>query len=143
MSDLRDVTEINAWKLAHKLTLRVDLFLLSPDFRRYYQHSDRLSDAVRSAPRNIAEGFSSDSRVFAERLRLAKGSQAEVLTHLTEAYDQRLITLDELLIAQRLTRRAINAANGLIRSLEATSGAVPRGKRRSRRPIRSIPRDFD
>jgi four helix bundle protein len=144
MSTYADVTEITAWQLAHKLNLRVDLFLLSPDFRRHYQHADRLSDAVRSATRNIAEGFADDRRAFADRVRLARGSQAEVLHHLIDAYDQRLITIDELEIAERLAKRSIRAANGLIRSLEATSeDAAARGKRRSRRPIRSAPTGWD
>ena len=145
MADLRDVTEITAWQLAHKLNLRVDLFLLSPDFRRHYKHSDRLSDVVRSAPRNIAEGFTSDRNAFADRLRLAKGSQAEVLGHLADAYDERLITFDEWQIAERLTKRAIKAANGLIRSLESTG--EPRAelpaRRRSRPPRRRAPTSLD
>jgi four helix bundle protein len=145
MADLRDVTDIAAWQLAHKLNLRVDLFLLSPEFRRHYKHSDRLSDVVRSAPRNIAEGFSSDPNAFAERLRLAKGSQAEVLGHLADAYDQCLITFDEWQISEALTKRAIRAANGLIRSLESTgeTRAGTRARRRSPPPRRRVPRGSD
>src|SRR5215510_4056022 len=112
-----DVIEIPAWQLAHKLNLRVDLFLLSPDFRRYYRHVDRLNDAARSGPRKIEEGFVKDRRSFACCLRLARSSQAQVLNHLSEACDQRLITVDELQIAQGLARRSMAAANGLIRSL--------------------------
>ena len=145
MAAFRDVTEITAWQLAHKLNLRVDLFLLSPEFRRHYKHSDRLSDVVRSAPRNIAEGFERDRDAFAERLRLAKGSQAEVLGHLADAYDQCLITFDEWQIAERLTKRSIRAANGLIRSLESTgeSPVERRARRRTRPPRRRAPRDLD
>ena len=145
MDAFQDVTEITAWQLAHKLNLRVDLFLLSPEFRRHYKHANRLSDVVRSAPRNIAEGFAGDRSVFAERLRLAKGSQAEVLDHLADAYDQCLITFDEWQISERLTKRAIRAANGLIRSLESTgeAGAEMPAKRRSRPPRRRAPRDLD
>ena len=144
MSIYNDVSEIAAWQLAHKLNLRVDLFLLSPDFRRHYKHADRLSDAVRSAPRHIAEGFSDDRRAFADRVRLARGSQAEVLHHLIDAYDQRLITIDELEIAEHLAKRSIRAANGLIRSLEATSedAAVP-GKGKTPRRIRPGPTGWD
>jgi four helix bundle protein len=136
--DLRDLA---AWQLAHLLNLRVDLFLLSPDFKRHYRRVQQLGDAVRSGPRNIAEGFESDRRVFADRVRLAKGSEAEVLNHLVEAYDQRLITLDELDIVARLTRRAMQAANRLIRQLEAAdrSTATPPATQRSRRLKRSSP----
>jgi len=119
-ADLRDVA---AWHLAHLLNLRVDLFLLSPDFKRHYGPVKRLGDAVRSGPRNIAEGFAHDQRAFADRVRLAKGSEAEVLNHLIAAYDQRLITLDELQITERLTRRAMKAASGLISSAQTTESA--------------------
>lgn len=146
MPSTRDVTETTAWQLAHQLNLRVDLFLLSPDFRRYYKHSDRLSRAVRSGPREIADGFDRDRPVFAERLRRAKGSQLEVVHHLVDAHGQGLITADELDIARRLAQRAIRAATGLIRSLEATAAdrdAAARATRRKRRSIRAAPTNSD
>lgn len=133
MSTPADPRDIAAWQLAHLLNLRVDLFLLSPDFKRHYRRVEQLGDAVRSGPRNIAEGLVSDRRAFADRVRLAKGSEAEVLNHLIAAYDQRLITLDELDIVARLTRRAMQAANRLIRQLEAAdrSAATPRVTQRN------------
>lgn len=144
MSIDHDVTEVIAWQLAHKLNLRVDLFLLSPDFRRHYKQVDRLSNAARSAPHNIEKGFVEDRCSFAHRLRLAKGSQLEVMDHLIDAHEQRLITNDELLIAQRLMRRSIRAANLLIRSLEATTAReAESARRRSPPPIRSIPTGSD
>lgn len=121
MARFRDFREIVAWQLAHQLKLRVDLFLLSPDFRRHYRFSERLSDAVRSGPRNIAEGFGRDKhREFAHFVRIAKASEVEVLNHLIDAQDQRLIGPDELEITECLTKRAIKAANGLIKYLETT-----------------------
>ena len=121
MAGFRDFREIAAWQLAHQLKLRVDLFLLSPDFRRHYRFSEQLSDAVRSGPRNIAEGFGRyRHREFAHFVRIAKASEAEVLNHLIDAQDQRLITTDEFQITEHLTKRAIKAANGLIRYLEST-----------------------
>jgi len=126
MSGIRDVREIAAWQLAHELRLRVDLFLLSPDFRRHYHFSDQLSDAVQSAPRNIAEGFARfRHQEFAQFVRVARGSEAEVLNHLNEARDQSLITLDELQITEHLTKRALRAATRLIRHLESTPDVVP------------------
>ena len=143
MSAPADPRDIAAWQLAHLLNLRVDLFLLSPDFKRHYRRVEQLGDAVRSGPRNIAEGFARDRRAFADRVRLARGSEAEVLNHLIAAYDQRLITLDELQIAERLTRRAMKAANGLIRQLEAAdrSSATPRETRRTLPRKRASPTD--
>jgi four helix bundle protein len=121
MGGFRDFREIAAWRLAHQLKLRVDLFLLSPQFKHHYKSCDQLSDAVRSGPRNIAEGFARyRPREFAQFVRIAKGSEAEVLNHLIDARDQSLITSDEFVITEHVTRRAIKAANGLIRYLEAT-----------------------
>jgi four helix bundle protein len=136
MSGFRDFRDIVAWQLAHELKLRVDLFLLSPDFRRHYKFSDQLSDAVRSAPRNIAEGFARfRHKEFAQFVRVAKGSEAEVLNHLIDACDQRLITTDELQITEHVTKRALKAANGLIRYLESTPDvAPPPYKKRDRTP---------
>jgi four helix bundle protein len=121
MAGFQDLREIAAWRLAHQLNLRVDLFLLSPDFRRHYPFADQLGDAVRSGPRNIAEGFGCDRhREFAHFVRMAKASEVKVLNHLIDAQDQRLITADEYQITEHLTKRAIKAANGLIRYLEST-----------------------
>ena len=121
MAGIRDFRDIAAWQLAHQLNLRVDLFLLSPDFRRHYRFSEQLSDAVRSGPRNIAAGFERyQHREFAQFVRIARASEVEVLNHLIDAQDQRLITADEFEITEHLTRRAIQAANGLIRFLESS-----------------------
>lgn len=122
----KDVREIMAWQLAHQLKLRVDLFLCSPDFRRQYRFCDQLGDAARSGPRNIAEGHARfKHKEFALFVRAAKGSEAEVLNHLIDAHDQRLITTDELTIAEQLTKRAMSAASGLIRYLESTPDKKP------------------
>ena len=124
MAGFRDFREIAAWQLAHQLKLRVDLFLLSPDFRSHYRFTEQLSDAVRSGPRNIAEGFGRyRHREFAQFVRIARASEVEVLNHLIDAQDQRLITTDEFQITEHLTKRAIRAANGLIRYLESTPEA--------------------
>ncbi|HYB95281.1 MAG TPA: four helix bundle protein [Vicinamibacterales bacterium] len=121
MAGFRDFREIAAWRLANELKLRVDLFLLSPPFRRHFKLCDQLSDAVRSGPRNIAEGFERyRHKEFAQFVRIARGSEVEVLNHLVDARDQRLITDDEFLITEHLAKRAIKAAVGLIRYLEST-----------------------
>jgi four helix bundle protein len=57
---------------------------------------------------------------FAQFLRIARGSLGETLNHLLDAYEQRLITEDELMNTERLAKRAIKAATGLIRYLEST-----------------------
>jgi len=120
MAGFADFREIVAWQLAHQLKLRVDLYLMSPGFRRRYRSSEQLDDAVRSAPRNIAEGFGRyRHKEFAQFVRIAKGSESEVVNHLVDAYDQGLITCDELALTEDLAKRAMKAATGLIRWLES------------------------
>jgi hypothetical protein len=53
-------------------------------------------------------------------VRIAKGSEAEVLNHFIDAHDLRLMTDEEFRRSEHLARPAIKAANGLIRYLEAT-----------------------
>ena len=121
MAGFKDFREIVAWQLANQLKSEVDGYLARPEFRRRVKFSDQLDDAARSAPRNIAEGFARfKHKECAQFVRVAKGSEAEVLNHLIDACEQRLITKDELLMAEHLTKRALKAANGLIRYLEST-----------------------
>ena len=122
MAGFNKFQEIVAWQLANELKVRVDQFVRRPEFSRKFKFVDQLSDAVRSAPRNIAEGHMRGfkHKEFAQFLRIARGSLGEVLNHLLDAYDQRLITEDELMNTERLAKRAIKAATGLIRYLEST-----------------------
>ena len=126
MAGFTDVREIVAWQLAHQLKIRVDLFLGSPDFRHNYKFCAQLGDAARSGPRNIAEGHARlTHKEFAQFVRLARGAEAEVLHHLVDACDERLITRDELEINEQLTQRAMKAAASLIRYLETSSDPPP------------------
>jgi four helix bundle protein len=127
MATFKKFTDIIAWQLAYEVKQRVDVFLERPDFRRKFKFYDQLSDAVRSAPRNIAEGHlrGFKHKEFAQFLRIAKGSEGEVLNHLMDAHDQKLITEMELEVTARLLKRAIKAATNLIRYLESTPDPPP------------------
>jgi four helix bundle protein len=121
MAPFQEFRELAAWRLAHQMNLRVDLFLGCPEFRQHFKSCRQLCDAARSGPRNIAEGSAMlKHKDFAQFVRNAKESEIQVLTHLVEAYDQRLISTDELLINTLLAKRAVRAASGLIRYLEST-----------------------
>jgi four helix bundle protein len=122
MAAIHDVRDITAWRLAHQLNLRVDLFLLSPDFRRGFKSWDQLRVAVRCGPDQIAAGVDLvDRREFAQCVRLAKGSEQETMDLLVRALGDRLITPDEFELVAHVARRAMRAANRLIRSLESIS----------------------
>ena len=121
MAGCKDFRELAAWQLAHDLKLAADALLGKSEVRRRFQYCDQLSDAARSGPRNIAEGFARyRHKEFAQFVRIAKASEAEVLNHFIDAHDLRLLTGEEFQRAEHLARRAIKAANGLIRYLEGT-----------------------
>ena len=87
MAGFRDFREIVAWQLAHELKVKVDGFLCRPEFKHKFKFCDQLGDAARSGPRNIAEGFARfKHKEFAQFVRIAKGSEAEVRTQGTLSY---------------------------------------------------------
>ncbi len=121
MAGWKDFREIAAWRYARDLKIRVDEYLERPNVKRRYKLHDQLHDAVRSGPSNIAEGFGKyGNKEFARYARIAKGSEVEVLNHLIDLRDQRLISEDELMLAEHATKKAISAVVGLIRHLEHT-----------------------
>ena len=120
MAVSKDFRDVRAWQLAHQMDLRVTLFLCSPEFRRQFKNCEQLRDAAHSGPRSIARGHERlRPKEFADFVRVARGSEEQVLKHLIDAHGQTLITTDELVINRRLARRAMRAANRLIRYLEA------------------------
>jgi four helix bundle protein len=97
MAGFKDFREIVAWQRARELKIMVDGFLARPEIKRQFKYCDQLSDAARSGPRNIAEGHVRfKHKEFAQFVRIARGSEGEVLNHLIDAHDQRLITNEEL-----------------------------------------------
>jgi four helix bundle protein len=132
MAGWKDIREIAAWRYARDVKIRVDEFLERPNVRRKYGRSDQLFEAARSAPSNIAEGFGKfGNKEFARYARIAKGSEVEVLNHLIDLRDQRLISGDEMLSSEHEVRRALKAIVGLIRHLENTPDP-PRPPKRDR-----------
>jgi len=119
MPGWKDFREIVAWQRARELKVRVDEFLKRPAVQQQFKYRDQLSDAARSAPRNIAEGFGRfGNKEFARFARIAKGSELEVLNHLIDAQDQGFITKDEFEQYEACVQQALAAVVGLIRHLE-------------------------
>jgi four helix bundle protein len=121
MNGWKDFREIAAWQLSHTVKVHVYQFLDRPDVRRRYKYCEQLADCARSAPNNIAEGFGRfGNKEFARFSRIAKGSLNEVLNHMIDAHDLRLISKDELLLHEHRIRKALKATAGLIRHLESS-----------------------
>ena len=120
MPGWKDFREISAWRLSRDVKCHVYRFVERDDVRRKYKYCEQLSEAARSAPGNIAEGFGRfGNKEFARFSRIAKGSLEEVLNHMIDAHDQRLISADDLAQHEHRIRKALKATIGLIRHLES------------------------
>ena len=135
MAGWKDIREIAAWRLANELKCSIDRFLERSEVKRRYRFRDQLSDAARSAPSNIAEGFGRfGNKEFARYARIAKGSEIEVLNHLIDAHDQGLLTKAEFLVHEHEVRKALKATVGLIRHLESSPDPPRPPKRPDKNP---------
>lgn len=73
------------------------------------------------APRNLAEGCGRFKHGdFAKFVRIAKASEVEILEHLLGSHVCGYLSKNELEDLEHAARKAIKAANGLIRYLEKT-----------------------
>lgn len=121
MAGFRSFRDFSAWQFAHALRRAVrPLCRRALDANDYKLHG-QVREAARSGPRNIAEGFGRyRHREFAHFVRIAKASEVELLNHFQEAFDSGYVTEAERRDLEHAALRAIKAANGLIRYLEAT-----------------------
>lgn len=121
VAGVRTFKDLIAWQLAVDLRRKIGpLCKRLLDARDFKLHGQVL-DAARSAPRNIAEGFGRyKHKDFARFVRIGKASEVEILNHLQEAYESNYLTIEELDSLDHTARKAIRAANGLIRHLDST-----------------------
>jgi four helix bundle protein len=130
MAGWKDFRDIKAWQYARELKLQVDVFLRRPAVKQNVDLYRDLYRAARSGPGNIAEGFGKfGNKEFARYARIAKGSEVEVINHLIDLEDQRLISASEREETERTARKALKAVTGLILHLES-SPDPPRPKKR-------------
>ena len=104
MPTFRKFQDIEAWQKARELTR--GLYAISSDssFSKDFGLRDQIRKAGVSIMANIAEGFERDGTAeFIQFLAVAKGSAAEVVSHVYVALDQGYITKQEF---DRLTTLA-------------------------------------
>jgi four helix bundle protein len=119
MAGVRDFRELRAWQLANQLRVQAHVLVQRPGVAQHRKYCEQLTDAASSAARNIAEGFGRfRHREFAQLVRVAKGSEHEVLDLLLEAKQRGFTSEHEFTKHESLARQAIAAATGLIRYLE-------------------------
>jgi four helix bundle protein len=115
----KDFTELRAWQLARRLKVEVDRAILAkPAAQAHRKFHEQLSDAVRSAPRNLAEGFGRYAhREFAHFTRIALASLKEVQNHILDAKDQALLDDEEHDRLWKLSNEAVASTTALLKYL--------------------------
>jgi len=85
--------EIEAWQKARELTRELYSVSSREPFSKDFGLRDQIRRASVSIRGNIAEGFERDgTQEFVQFLAMAKGSAAEVVSHLYVALDQGYVT---------------------------------------------------
>ena len=136
MPGFRSFRDFAAWQLAYALRRAVRPVCHRALLEKVFKLQNQIREAARSATRNIAEGFGRFKHGdFARFVRIAKASEVELLDHFNEAFDSGYLSDTERRELEHAARKAIKAANGLIRYLESTPDPpAPRHMTRSRAP---------
>ena len=113
MAGVRHHEDLVAWQLSEKLRQAVLAILAKPTVARHRTFCDQIERSTRSAPSNIAEGFSRKPREFARYMRIALGSLGETQNHLRAALNDKMITAEDFDNAWSLSVRAIKASKKL------------------------------
>lgn len=111
--------DIEAWKLARKLTNKVYALTQKDDFSRDFELRDQIRAAAGSAMHNVAEGFDADSTAeFIRFLRYKKRSCSEVQSELYIALDELYISSDEFQEVYDLAGETRACTKGFIKYLQ-------------------------
>jgi four helix bundle protein len=110
--------EIEAWQKARVLTRELYGATGSGPFSKDFGLRDQVRRAAVSVMSNIAEGFERDgTNEFLHFLSIAKGSLAEIQSHLYVAFDQGYVTKDQFDCLRSLTSENTRLIAGLMNYL--------------------------
>ena len=88
--------DLESWQAARNIVNLIYKFCRSGDLKKDYSLADQIKRAGISIMANIAEGFSrKGNKEFIQFLFIAKGSAAELQSHLYVALDQNYISKQE------------------------------------------------
>ena len=122
MSIIKSFKDLDAWKKAHSLRIRVLKLLVN--FPQIYQFGlcSQLQRSAISVGSNIAEGFGRSSvKEKINFLNFSKGSIVEVQDQLVVCVDLGLITKEEFVELSELSIEVHKLINGMMRSLRGSS----------------------
>jgi four helix bundle protein len=116
----RKLEDLVAWQLASEIAARALAVSATDAIRREYKFCSQLESAARSVPANVAEGFARfRPKEFAQFLRYARGSAAELDVYLGEAIARHWIDDSEAAPIRLLIRRFSACSARLTRYLES------------------------
>jgi four helix bundle protein len=116
----KDHREFIVWQLADEVRREVIAITDADPVSRDWNFRKQIRDSCDSACANFAEGFGRyQHKQFAYFLRIVRGSLHEVIDQLDSALEKRYISPETARHLQRLCKRALAAAAGLIRWLES------------------------
>ena len=118
MPTIKRFEDLEAWRIARKLTEEVYRVSRNEKFIRDYGLRDQICRAEVSVMSNIAEGFErGGNREFVNFLSMAKGSAGEVRAQLYVALDQNYIAESEFASLYEKADRNGKLIAGLIKYL--------------------------
>jgi four helix bundle protein len=122
MATFKRFEEIEAWQEARKLVKQLYSLSSSEKFSRDFALRDQVRRASVSIMANIAEGYErGGSGEFIQFLSIAKGSAAEVKSHLYVALDQEYVgeqRFNELMDRVEITARKLSKLIEYLRGSE-------------------------
>lgn len=96
MGTIKSFEEIDAWKEARQISLKIYELTRRKGFAKDFGLKDQIRRAAVSIMSNIAEGYESQTiAIFIRHLGIAKGSAGELRCQLYVALDQSYITNEE------------------------------------------------
>lgn len=111
--------ELEAWKVCRKLRLMVSSLSKKFPNDEKYKLTDQILRSSKSPCANIAEGHGRYH--YQENIqfcRIARGSLTETHNHLTDALDEKYISIEEYETTVELINSCIRLINGYINFLE-------------------------
>ena len=115
-----DFRELQCWKKARGLVVKIYASTRSGAFARDYGLKDQIQRAAVSVMANIAEGFGTQSDAdFIRYLSISIRSAYEVESHLYVAMDLGYLDLNHHTEIENLAGDCINLSKGLIRYLRS------------------------
>jgi four helix bundle protein len=113
MAAFEKFTDIEAWQKARELSFEVYAITKRVPFSRDFELTRQIRGASISVMSNIAEGFDRNGTAeFVQFLSIAKGSAAEIVSHLYVALDQQYIIIEEF---ERLSLLAVEVGRKIER----------------------------